>query len=52
VGSTAGPHPARSTAEVIRHLRAWEITLTYDPQSHILRTDTRREVKITIDRTC
>jgi Recombinase. len=46
-----GPESALSTAEVINHLRAREITLTYEPQSRALRTDTPQEVKITIDRT-
>ena len=44
------PEAALSTAEVISHLRAQEITLTYEPESRTLRTNTHQEVKITIDR--
>jgi len=47
----SGSDPAPGTAEVISHLRAGEITLTYDPQSRALQTGTPREVKLTVDRT-
>jgi site-specific DNA recombinase len=40
-----------SSTEIIGHLRADKIILTYDPESRTLRTDTPREVKITVDRT-
>jgi hypothetical protein len=39
------------TTEVISHLRAQKITLTYDPQASALQADTLQEVKITLDRT-
>jgi site-specific DNA recombinase len=45
-----GPDPAPpGTIEVISHLRSRKITLTYDPESRTLWTDTPQEVKITID---
>jgi hypothetical protein len=46
----SGSDSAPSTAEIISHLRARKITLTYGPENRTLRTDTPQEVKITIDR--
>jgi site-specific DNA recombinase len=40
-----------ATTEVISHLRAQKITLTYGPQASALKADTPREVKITLDPT-
>jgi site-specific DNA recombinase len=41
---------ASSTTEVIEHMRAQAITLTYEPGDGTLRTNTPQEVKITVDR--
>ncbi|MFL6052497.1 MAG: recombinase family protein [Actinoallomurus sp.] len=50
----AKPDPANaptSAEDVIGHLRAEKITLTYDPETRSLGADSREGVKITIDRT-
>ncbi|WP_433177409.1 recombinase family protein [Actinoallomurus sp. CA-150999] len=47
-----GPDPAcgpPNTADVIGHLRAETITLTYDPETRSLRADAWEGVKITVD---
>ncbi|GAB3960041.1 recombinase family protein [Actinoallomurus acanthiterrae] len=47
-----GPDPALrppGTADVIGHLQAKKIMLTYDPETRSLRTNAREEVKITVD---
>lgn len=40
-----------ATTELINHLRAQKITLTYDPQASALQADIPQEVRITLDRT-
>jgi hypothetical protein len=49
-GSNPAPNSAPPTAaEAIDHLQAQKITLTYEPETRSLRTDTPREVMIRID---
>jgi site-specific DNA recombinase len=46
----SGPDSRSSTTEVIDHMRAQAISLTYEPEDGTLWTNTPQEVKITVDR--
>lgn len=48
---TARSAPTGNPAEIVAHLRASRITLTYDPQGRTLRADTSETATVTIDRT-